>query len=339
MCTHPPLVFTFPPRPAGYDTLRSKRQSRSLDLRTTLHSDLNLLPMSLEEVSRGMSPYLCFDYTRMGSTPRPRRPSHVNGGRSSGRNSRNHSADGPRTATADFLGVEELPSHDLVALADMHFDPRSLNMHLALRVQEVLACAEEMWRFVVGYQEKYLSAYDELGEGTWRGLTRARQAFHEDLIGLHRKDFDDMLTRFRLYVRLFLPIVNFSLVCITGIWKTTCYSPWQYATVSGGLPCVRPSPQSVLSSRSSAKSGSGTSSTAKPPSQRRCAPPGRARAPRMGSRTAPNYLGGSVRSRVSLFQSMAPRSRCMPRRSGAVGRCGASWRGRQAPRAVFCKSD
>lgn len=76
-------------------------------------------------------------------------------------------------------------------------------MQLHLPVQEVLACAEEMWRFVLGYQEKHLDASapgsaQELGHGNGRSRGRKNRELHEDLMQLHRREFDAMLTRYRL---------------------------------------------------------------------------------------------------------------------------------------------
>lgn len=143
--------------------------------------------MTLEEAAMGGTPYVTFDVNRAKPAFRPHRSSIASTTSVSG------------SPPDDAISLMR-SNHDLVPLQEMTCDVRTLNMHLALRVQEILACAEEMWRFVVDYQEKNLGTYSPPPQPTHRAHVRSRshRPFHEDLLRLRREDFDGMLTRFRL---------------------------------------------------------------------------------------------------------------------------------------------
>ncbi|KZT25388.1 hypothetical protein NEOLEDRAFT_359341 [Neolentinus lepideus HHB14362 ss-1] len=68
-----------------------------------------------------------------------------------------------------------------------NFDLRSLNLHLAARVAEIVACAEAMWAWVAEYQAAAAVRGGQLDAPT-------RQA----LLGLSRADFDNLVTQFEL---------------------------------------------------------------------------------------------------------------------------------------------
>ncbi|KAH9933217.1 uncharacterized protein BXZ73DRAFT_46467, partial [Epithele typhae] len=84
----------------------------------------------------------------------------------------------------------------------VNFDPRTLNLHLALRVSEVLACAEPMWDWVVDFQEcevrpgKHTQQIRDASVSS-RGLRR-RHPMQAELMALTRMEFDALLTRFDL---------------------------------------------------------------------------------------------------------------------------------------------
>ncbi|KAF7299004.1 Methyltransf-25 domain-containing protein [Mycena indigotica] len=98
----------------------------------------------------------------------------------------------------------------------LNIDMRSLNMHLALRTAEVVACAESMWEWVQSYQK---TATTRVG-GRQRAGSLASEmtprssripvlppdpevdAFKKALLELSREDFDALLVRFDLYVDL-----------------------------------------------------------------------------------------------------------------------------------------
>ena len=86
----------------------------------------------------------------------------------------------------------------------INFDPRSLNLILALRVNEVLGCAEPMWDWVVDFQESV--ARDEQKAGSprmsdhiaLRPRRRRRHPKEDALMSLTRLDFDALMRRFEL---------------------------------------------------------------------------------------------------------------------------------------------
>lgn len=97
----------------------------------------------------------------------------------------------------------------------MNFDPRSLNLLLMLRVNEVLGCAEPMWDWVVDFQESVAqSAKASKGRGgggggrmgsasmsehiTLRSPRRRRHPKQDALVNLTRVDFDGLMRRFEL---------------------------------------------------------------------------------------------------------------------------------------------
>jgi hypothetical protein len=85
----------------------------------------------------------------------------------------------------------------------MNFDLRTLNLHLALRMSEILACAEAMWEWVLEYQKKEKG---RLGGGRSRsgsvdgfGGVMVRPSTDRDLrviAGMTRRDFDGLLAKF-----------------------------------------------------------------------------------------------------------------------------------------------
>ncbi|KAF7288545.1 Methyltransf-25 domain-containing protein [Mycena chlorophos] len=98
----------------------------------------------------------------------------------------------------------------------LHIDMRSLNMHLALRTAEVLACAESMWEWVKSYQD---AAKPQRVGGRQRAGSLASEmpprssrlpmlppnpeldAFKRQLLELTREDFDALLSKFDLDMR------------------------------------------------------------------------------------------------------------------------------------------
>lgn len=75
---------------------------------------------------------------------------------------------------------------------DLKFDLRCLPMHLHVKVQDVLGCAEEMWEWVVEYQRRLASA-------TTTASCVAR-LYHELLVNMSKAEFDECVARFELYV-------------------------------------------------------------------------------------------------------------------------------------------
>lgn len=119
----------------------------------------------------------------------------------------------PRMAPSSPIVMSKLTSH-LIAGGNplpnktVNFDPRSLNLLLTLRVNEVLACAEPMWDWVVDFQESVAQAQGgakttvgspRMGEHrTLRASRHRRHAKQDALMSLTRLDFDALMRRFEL---------------------------------------------------------------------------------------------------------------------------------------------
>ncbi|KAI0755235.1 hypothetical protein C8Q80DRAFT_1094329 [Daedaleopsis nitida] len=86
----------------------------------------------------------------------------------------------------------------------INFDPRSLNLLLALRVNEVLGCAEPMWDWVVDFQETVMEKTKTVGSPrrsehlTLRTSRNRRHPKQDALMRLTRLDFDALMRRFEL---------------------------------------------------------------------------------------------------------------------------------------------
>jgi hypothetical protein len=70
----------------------------------------------------------------------------------------------------------------------LEIDLRTLNLHLTLRVKEILTCAEAMWDWVVDFQL----------QARMRGVEREPTEMYSVISELTRAEFDDMLVRFDL---------------------------------------------------------------------------------------------------------------------------------------------
>lgn len=123
------------------------------------------------------------------------------------------SSETARTSARDMsrANKERLP------ITAIRFDARTLNLHLSLRVQEVLGCAEAMWDVVEAYQERAclerpqssrapsMTSSHMSSDGS--SSTSSRPAHHatrnpkwKDLLALRRFEFDALLRRFKLSV-------------------------------------------------------------------------------------------------------------------------------------------
>jgi len=87
-------------------------------------------------------------------------------------------------------------------------DPRTLNLHLALRAKEVIACSEPMWEWVQACQNRQASnkcryRSDSI-EVALLGSTNAMNGYNHDalmknaILEMTRDDFDQMLNNFQL---------------------------------------------------------------------------------------------------------------------------------------------
>ena len=87
-------------------------------------------------------------------------------------------------------------------------DPRSLNLHLALRAKEVIACSEPMWEWVQESQTRQASNKSRYRsdsiEVALLGSTTALNGHNHDnlmknaILEMTRDDFDQMLNNFQL---------------------------------------------------------------------------------------------------------------------------------------------
>ncbi|KAJ7175947.1 hypothetical protein C8R46DRAFT_1080142 [Mycena filopes] len=95
-----------------------------------------------------------------------------------------------------------------------NIDVRTLNMHLAIRTAEILACAESMWEWVVSYQsnERVAGARGRPRAGSLASESvphssrilapdPAKDSFKSAVLDLAREDFDTLLVWFELDMR------------------------------------------------------------------------------------------------------------------------------------------
>lgn len=89
----------------------------------------------------------------------------------------------------------------------LQFNLKTLNLHLSLRVREVLACAEAMWDFVVDYQRQQTDTSasapaarvpSQFARSTSSLAESEYDSVHVALMNMMREEFDELLTRFEL---------------------------------------------------------------------------------------------------------------------------------------------
>ncbi|KAI8978791.1 hypothetical protein BD414DRAFT_538707 [Trametes punicea] len=154
------------------------------------------------DVLKGETPFVGIDSNRYnGISPAALRRSTLlpgHGSSSAGHASGGLEAHSIAARLNRLRGLNPLPNKTI------NFDPRALNLILALRVQEVLACAEPMWDWVVDFQEtmarrtktkRPTQASDQL---TLDASRRRRHPKEDALMALTREQFDELLKRFEL---------------------------------------------------------------------------------------------------------------------------------------------
>ncbi|KAI5989071.1 hypothetical protein EDD15DRAFT_2171973, partial [Pisolithus albus] len=144
--THEPVVLRFPPPPEELD--RNPRVSRVI--------------LSTADLVQGKSPYAGVDDAQFAAAISP------------GKGSTPSAREARRSGMATMNGLM------------MDVDLRTLNLHLAIRVKEILGCAEAMWDWVVDYQTK-----------TKEGKREPRGAYIA-ISELSRTEFDELLAKFEL---------------------------------------------------------------------------------------------------------------------------------------------
>ncbi|KAJ3759903.1 hypothetical protein EV360DRAFT_40921, partial [Lentinula raphanica] len=213
--THPPVIFTFPPKS---DSVKPSPK------RPTLDSDPD------EDARDAIRPpSSCVSYSMPGS-PTPSRTSHFEDATGHWVNMKQIvkrespyiiyddlriSAVSPSTR-ASILSPKKRPKPSFrLPNTTLNIDIRSLNLHLALRVTEILACSETMWEWVLEYQEqervrsnrrlqetKHRTRSRSIGplRPSSRDKTFVSESIDERLktvlVDMTREDFDDMLRRF-----------------------------------------------------------------------------------------------------------------------------------------------
>ena len=89
----------------------------------------------------------------------------------------------------------------------LNIDLRTLNLHLALRAKEVVACSESMWEWVLEYQENALTQSDGRNRsgsvGAYMGGDVSASNSSLDLtrnviLEMTRDDFDLLLNNFEM---------------------------------------------------------------------------------------------------------------------------------------------
>ncbi|KAJ7819382.1 hypothetical protein B0H14DRAFT_3737686 [Mycena olivaceomarginata] len=208
--THPPLQLTFPPpvaKPATFsDGSTLAEEPRWLNTKDLLKRESRYI--SLDESRRS-----AYSPAARSSFPAMSPPMPVSGL--------------PAVDTSEFslAGVSPPPAPKLLPIYrtpesqnrlpnnTFNIDVRTLNMHLALRVAEVVACAESMWEWVVSYQAvsrptagrpRAGSLASELPPRASRVVLRpdpSTDAFKNAVLDLTREDFDDLLVKFELDMR------------------------------------------------------------------------------------------------------------------------------------------
>jgi len=156
--THAPIVFRFPPS------------------REELKRGPTLL--SLSDLMAGTSPYASFDDAQFTAAMPP---------------ARRMSCDAPASPQSGTTMTTALLRRQVgkklmwgLPNETLDVDLRALNVHLGIRVKEVLGCAEAMWDWVVDYHLKA------------RGGEREPRGVYALISQLSRAEFDDLLAKFEL---------------------------------------------------------------------------------------------------------------------------------------------
>ncbi|KAJ7675733.1 hypothetical protein DFH06DRAFT_977167 [Mycena polygramma] len=225
--THPPLQLTFPPpaaAPSSIGDLSSEDDSDSDDARNAivpsprrrLSVRSSLMGSSLDtprsatfseldehrwvntrDLVKRESRYITLDDARMSAFSPSTRSSFP--------------AMSPPKPPSGLPGAEPPAASGQNRLPNSTFniDVRSLNMHLALRTAEIIACAESMWEWVVSYQASARAGRPRAGSLASELPPRASRmmsprpdpetdAFKNAVLELTREDFDGLLVKFEL---------------------------------------------------------------------------------------------------------------------------------------------
>ncbi|KAI0084810.1 hypothetical protein BDY19DRAFT_969281 [Irpex rosettiformis] len=197
-CIHPPIILTFPPRLNSTSTSLPNTTSEKLDKGTHLDEETNVVSLLASS-----NPYVLIDDDRFNPFfGKPRSLAPEDSITSIYERFWNGDNDPSRTGSDDdnILGRrrrvlrEGHTSRCRKPLEGIDFRLESLNMLLALRVQEVVGCAEEMWSWVAHYQNTQYNS-PAVGAGS---LWAKEKPYHQTLVQMNRLDFDEIVMRFQL---------------------------------------------------------------------------------------------------------------------------------------------
>lgn len=147
--THPPIVFRFPP---------PSRETPSPCGMRSLHIPAGGTKTENANPNSNSNPIISLDGLRNGASP---------------------------YASLDASTQTGTQSRTRLPNPALDIDLRSLNLHLALRVKEIVACAEAMWEWVCEFQMR-------------EGQLRRDDGIYASILDLTRAQFDELVLRFEL---------------------------------------------------------------------------------------------------------------------------------------------
>ncbi|KAF8627448.1 hypothetical protein AX17_006262 [Amanita inopinata Kibby_2008] len=201
--THPPIQFTFPPLPRKYRIFgkivdRDKNgEVKKKDDSSIVEDVAKVEKPEIEEEARFLSMqallqhesrYVSLDETRPTAFSPSTRASFFKSNRD--------------MKVAAIKRASRLPN------AQLHLDLKTLNLHLALRTAEVLACSESMWEWVL--EQKMLhnapgrnrlnsqGFRPRMSMSSGESTRSTEEAFREKIADMKRDDFDELLNNLRL---------------------------------------------------------------------------------------------------------------------------------------------
>ncbi|KAJ7600716.1 hypothetical protein C8J56DRAFT_15829 [Mycena floridula] len=223
--SHPPLQLTFPPRPKPHveplgerpdesdpdddarDAIIPNRSKRpSIDPATPRAADQSATSyfssasasdpegesrfLSIHGLVHGTSQYVTVDVSRISAfSPRKKMP-------------KDHqpSVQELEQSKQRYMRQNRLPN------ATMNMDIRTLNLHLAVRTREILACAESMWEWILQHQKhvKAVQSARRARAGSVDAYNMSRDSSSESpslkstVDTLTREDFDALLSNFEM---------------------------------------------------------------------------------------------------------------------------------------------
>ena len=190
--THPPVMYTFPPiapKPEPID------DDSDTDVDVEITPNVNVTPTlpSFIKSSKSNNPSAdnnskLTDEDRSSSSQQQQQSSgYVTLDESRG-NAYSPSQQALSRGTSSAKRMSRLPTTTL------NIDVRTLNLHLALRTKEILACSESMWEWVEAFQKASKKSIPPLNVPSSWSLDVTRCAILE----MTRDDFDQLLSNFTL---------------------------------------------------------------------------------------------------------------------------------------------